>query len=123
MTRAQDVESYKASPAEDILVDLTPTPLTAVGYGPWVKCFGSAGAAHIELIGGVSPTATVDIEFSNTKIDGTQVSASDGVGYAMTSSVRGIGVPMFTGFSYARLRVIAKSSDVATVCGTIGFGR
>jgi hypothetical protein len=126
MSRLTDFKGYQALGGGNMpLQDMTPTPLTVAnlvegeGAGSWVRNPGRAGGVHVELSDTTAPSATVVIEYTNTRTaKGSFITDT----LTLTVAGEGQGVPCFNGFQWVRVRVTAISGDSASVTATLGMG-
>lgn len=101
------------------VIDLTPTPLTTVGVGPWVRCPGVNGWAQVILSDTVGATASVSIEATNERDEGGEdtLVAFDPLSQA---SKRGRGAIVITYPVWVRLRV-SEIAGGGSVVGNISL--
>lgn len=115
MSREEDLKLI-ASESGITVIDLTPTPLTAPGVGPWCRCYGKPGwvqAAQANVAG----TADMLIEASIDRVDGTEDTI---VAFDQTSQAdRGRGGTLFAGPIWIRFRLVAITGvgNSVTCCG------
>lgn len=121
MTRSDDVKGWNAERAKvgvSRIQDMTPTPLTAPGFGPWIPCTGKVGNVHLELSDTTTPEATVIVQTSNTKKEGSAVTVFM---TTLTGSGAGDSFVPLTGAAWIRVGVPFISGVNAAVSSTLAY--
>lgn len=118
MSRTDDIKLI-ASESGIQVGDLTPTPLTAPGVGPWVRCFGQRTGWAQTYMADVAGTADVTLEATTERIDGVEDTI---VTYdQLTQAKRGRGAVVYAGPVWVRLRLSAIAGASNAVYGTIAW--
>jgi len=99
------------------VTSLTPTPLTAVGPGPWVLCPRDAAWAQIELPADATGSATAELQACITP--GKSAPASFMPLDPITGPLASSGTTIFSRPIYVRLNVLAISNPGSGLTGAI----
>ena len=107
------------SPIPLTTADAAPETGTATAAGPWIKNLGTPGGIQVVLSNTTTPTATVQVEYSNFNSSAQKGVILNDV-LSLTAAGQGAGSILLNGYLYVRIRVTAISGTGAYVTGSLG---